>query len=128
MLSACIGNTVATQYATPVPAGMWKTENYRVPGANTGLLVLSRDTGHRGSGCIPEISLDGESVASLEIAKRLDLHLTAGRHILRAAPNFNCAANVEEIYVDITEAETTNYRLGFVQRQMFLVPVGGYSD
>lgn len=122
MLSACVANTVPAQNATLVQKSTWRTENFREPGVNTGLLIINRDTGMRGASCIPLILLNGEQVAPINVGQRLELHLTAGRHSLRAFPNRNCAANATEISVEIGEAQTTTYRLGFANRDMIFTP------
>lgn len=122
MLSACIGNTVQTQNATPVQQSLWKTENYRVPGENTGVLIIKRDTGMRGAACIPMISLNGDHIAPLNVGEKLELHIAAGRHSLRAYPNRNCAASAVETFVEIKQSQTTNYRFGFEKRTMVFTP------
>tara|TARA_R110002167_G_scaffold75337_9_gene210255 strand:- start:88 stop:498 length:411 start_codon:yes stop_codon:yes gene_type:complete len=123
ILSGCIGNTVPTQNSTLVQAGLWKTENYRTPGDNTGVLIINRDAGYRGSSCIPLISLNREQIAPLNIGEKLVLHVTGGRHLLRAHPNRNCAASPVETFVEIKSGQTTNYRFGFQDRTMVFTPV-----
>lgn len=122
IMSACVGNTVPNPSASPVQNGLWKTENYRVAGANTGLLIINRDAGMRGSACIPGILLNGELIAPVNIGEKLELHVPAGRHLLRATPNSNCAAKVAETSIEIGQAQTTTYRLGFAKREMILIP------
>jgi hypothetical protein len=125
MLSACIGNTVQTQNATPVQQSLWRTENYRVPSENTGVLIIKRDTGMRGAACIPMISLNGDHIAPLNVGEKLELHIAAGRHSLRAYPNRNCAASAAsavETFVEIKQSQTTNYRFGFEKRSMVFIP------
>ena len=122
ILSACATETVVTQNPTPVHSSKWKTQKYRVSGENTGRLIINRDTGLAGSACIPEISLDGEPIAPINKGEKLELHLNAGQHILRASPNQNCTANVAETRIEITEAKTTTYRFGFSNRVMLFTP------
>ena len=119
LLSACAASTtpIASNAAIPVHASKWKTDSYRSSGENTGLLIIKRDTGFRGSACIPNISLDSESIAPLNVGEKLELHLDAGRYLISAAPNYNCAANLAKAYVDISMAKTTTYRLSFVENQ-----------
>tara|TARA_R110000764_G_scaffold209983_3_gene295828 strand:- start:29581 stop:29997 length:417 start_codon:yes stop_codon:yes gene_type:complete len=126
ILTGCVGPTVPVQgyNGLTVPPSTWRTQNYRVPGENTGLLLLQRDTGMRGAACKPGISLDGEDIARIDVGQKLEIHLNAGRYLVRANPNPNCAASVAETYVEIAESGTTAYRLGFVDRQMILVPAG----
>tara|TARA_R110000751_G_scaffold68902_1_gene140098 strand:- start:110 stop:379 length:270 start_codon:yes stop_codon:yes gene_type:complete len=88
------------------------------------MFVLQRDTGMRGAACKPGISLDGEDIARIDVGQKLEMHLNAGRYLVRANPNPNCAASVAETYVEISEGNTTTYRLGFVDRTMILVPAG----
>ncbi len=123
ILSACAANTVATRSPTPVQKSLWKTDNYRVPGENTGVLVINRDTGMRGAACIPLITIGEVQVAPINVGENLELHLTAGRHSLRAYPNRNCAASSTETSVEIKEGQATIYRFGFQKRSMAFTPV-----
>ena len=123
ILSACAANTVATQNPAPVQESLWRTENYRAPGDNTGVLIINRDTGMRGSACIPLITIGKENIAPLNVGEKLELHLSAGRHSLRAYPNRNCGASPIETFVDINEGQTTIYRFGFHKRTMVFTPV-----
>lgn len=124
ILSGCISSTVpvANTNAVPVHESMWKTEKYRDPGENTGLLLIKRDTGFRGSACVPGISIDGEDIAPIDVGQKLELHLNPGQYLLRATPNFNCAARVAEILVEIGAANTTSYRLSFINKNMVWMP------
>ena len=123
ILSACAANTVPTQNPTPVQESLWKTENYRTPGDNTGVLIIKRDMGMRGAACIPLITIGKENIAPINVGEKLELHLTAGRHSLRAYPNRNCGASPIETFVDIKEDQATNYRFGFHNRTMVFTPV-----
>ncbi len=123
-LSGCVGATVPVQghSGLAVPPSTWRTQNYRVPGDNTGLLVIQRDTGMRGAACKPGMSLNGEDIARIDVGQKLELHLNPGRYLVRANPNQNCGAALAETFVEISEGNTTSYRLGFVDRSMILVP------
>ena len=44
IVSACVANTVPAQNATLVQKSTWRTENFREPSVNTGLLIINRDT------------------------------------------------------------------------------------
>lgn len=124
ILSGCVGNTVPTLNPMPVKESLWRTENYRAPGENTGVLIISRDSGMRGSTCIPLITLDREQIAPLNIGEKLVLHVTDGRYLLRASPNRNCGASPVETSVEIKAGQATNYRFGFHDRTMVFMPVG----
>lgn len=124
LLSGCVGATIPVENhnALTVPQSAWKTQNYRAAGENTGVFKLQRDTGMRGSACKPFISLDGENIAQIDVGQKLELHLNAGPYLVRASPNHNCAATTVETVVEINEGYTTIYRLGFVDREMILIP------
>lgn len=122
MLSACITSTAPAQNATSVQKHTFRTEKFNAPGVDTGLLIIKRDTGMRGSSCIPLISLNGDHVAPINVGQKLELHLSAGRHSLHANPNKNCAAPAIETSVEIKKSQTTTYRLGFVKREMVFIP------
>ncbi len=123
ILSACATSTMPTRNPTHVLAGLWKTEEYRAPGDNTGLLVITRDTGMRGSACIPMITIGKEQIAPIDQGRLLELHLPAGQHSLRAYPNRNCGASAIETVVEIKHQQVTNYRLGFYERTMAFTPI-----
>ncbi|CAA0080218.1 Uncharacterised protein [Zhongshania aliphaticivorans] len=122
ILSACATSTVPTQNPTHVLAGLWKTGKYRAPGENTGLLVVTRDTGMRGGACIPIITIGKEQIAPIDQGSLLELHLPAGQHSLRAYPNRNCGASAIETLIEIEHEQVTHYRLGFVKRAMVFTP------
>jgi len=117
-LAACVSNTKPAQNSMQVQSHTWRTENFRNPGLNTGLLVITRDTGMRGSSCIPMIAVNGEHVAPINVGEELALHLTANTYSLKAIPNKNCAASMIETVIEITEDKKVNLRLGFVDRSM----------
>ncbi len=120
LLSACVSNTVptSTTASSLVPISQWRTNDFSAAGENTGLLVITRDSGMRGSSCIPMITVDKVHVAPLNIGQRLELHLTAGQHLLRASPNTNCAANAVETRIYIDAAQVNSFRFGFIDRSM----------
>ncbi|WP_414729268.1 hypothetical protein [Zhongshania aliphaticivorans] len=124
ILSGCVGNTLPAQNPVSAQESQWRTESYRTPGNDTGVLIISRDTGYRGAACIPLITLDKEHVAPLNVGEKLELHVTGGRHLLRAFPNRNCAASPIETVVDIKKNQVMNYRLGFRGAAMVFIPVG----
>ena len=113
---------IAANSAIPVPQARWKTDQYRAPSDNTSLLVITRDIGMRGGACTPILSINGKEIATIGPGERLEMHVNAGSHRLRASPNSNCGANPVETSVDIGEKTTANYRLGFIDRDIFFAP------
>lgn len=53
ILSGCVGNTLPAQNPVSSQESQWRTERYRTPGNDTGVLIISRDTGYRGGSLHP---------------------------------------------------------------------------
>ncbi|MEO9654733.1 hypothetical protein [Marinomonas sp.] len=124
LLAACVGNTTPLSTASSlVPLSKWRTGDFRLAGENTGLLVITRDSGLRGSSCIPMIVVDRTQIAPLNIGERLELHVTAGPHLIGALPNTNCAANAVESQITIEQAQVNSFRFGFIDRSMVFTVV-----
>lgn len=50
-------------------------------------LVVARDAGAMGSGCMTAVYLDGRKVSTIDNAEKVTFHISPGRHILGTGPN-----------------------------------------
>lgn len=100
-------------------------------GENTGRVVITRDVGMLAGGCYLGVMVDGQLVAKLDRAERLELHLTAGDHVLTATAvggrglcaalqsDANNAAHRRSVDIVVRPGQVKMYRL--------MVPTEGYA-
>jgi hypothetical protein len=87
------------------------------PASGKEMVTVIRDVGFRGTGCVAEVLVDGEHVASLRAGQKADLHLSIGRHILGARPGgvAICRAQASraqrEIDIDVEAGRSMAYRI-----------------
>ncbi|AIK01458.1 hypothetical protein C0134_02950 [Moraxella catarrhalis] len=76
-------------------------------------IVVRRDMGFMGSGCPVEIYLNGVKYARLQSSQSINIHTTAGTHILSAKFTGRgfCQDRLNETEVTIQKNESKYYRL-----------------
>lgn len=79
-IAAC-STTPTTQDAARAPTEIQAPELLQ-PGPGTGEVVILRDRGMGGSGCLHQVKVDGRSVATLDNGEGVTLHLPAGQRLL----------------------------------------------
>ena len=50
-------------------------------------LIVARDAGYIGSGCMTAVYLDGRKVSAIDNSEKITFYLTPGRYILGTGPN-----------------------------------------
>ena len=80
LLSGC-STTPTTQEAASAPTAVQAPELLQ-PSAGTGEVVILRDRGITGSGCLHQVKVDGRQVATLDNGEGLTLHLPAGQRLI----------------------------------------------
>lgn len=80
LLAACSTTPISREEAAPPTAVLVPELLTAAPG--TGEVVILRDSGISGSGCLHQIKVDGRHVATLDNAEGVTLHLPAGQHVL----------------------------------------------
>jgi hypothetical protein len=57
------------------------------PGGDKVELIVARDAGFGGSGCMRAVYLDGREVSAIDNGEKITFFVTPGRHILGTGPN-----------------------------------------
>lgn len=83
LLAACSTSPITSSEAQP-PTEMLAPE-LLTPAPGTGEVVILRDKGLSGSGCLHQVSINGRHVATLDNHEGVTLHLPAGQHVIGIA-------------------------------------------
>lgn len=86
-LGACATKPINTATARSTPPGRIYAPELVVPGDDKVQLIVARDAGFTGSGCMTAVYLDGRRVSAIDNAEKITFYLTPGRHILGTGPN-----------------------------------------
>lgn len=86
-LSACATKPINTTTAPSTPSSRVYAPELQVPGDDKVQLIVARDAGMAGSGCMTAVYLDGREVSTIDNAEKVAFYVTPGRHILGTGPN-----------------------------------------
>lgn len=87
ILSACATKPINTATAPSTPASRIYAAELLVPGDDKVALIVARDAGFPGSGCMAAVYLDGVKVSAIDNGEKVTFYLSPGRHILGTGPN-----------------------------------------
>lgn len=91
-LAACSTTPIAVDQARAPTRVMAPELLKAMPG--TGTLVILRDRGLSGSGCLHTVAIDGRPVAVLDNGEGVTFHLPAGQHLLNVESGRALCPNV----------------------------------
>jgi hypothetical protein len=77
------------------------------PTANSGTLIVTRDAGFTGSGCIMHVFLDGAPIGDLRTSERITVYPAAGEHIA----GVKACTSDDEKSLTVASGETKRYRV-----------------
>lgn len=80
LLAGCSTTPITQGEADPPTAVLAPELLTSTPGS--GAVVILRDSGASGSGCLHQISVDGRHVATLDNSEGVTLHLPSGQHVI----------------------------------------------
>lgn len=86
-LSACATKPINTATARSTPPERVYAPELLVAGEDKVQLIVARDAGYMGSGCMTAVYLDGRRVSAIDNAEKITFYVTPGRHILGTGPN-----------------------------------------
>ena len=86
-LGACATKPINTAIARSTPSERVYAPELVVPGDDKVQLIVARDAGYIGSGCMTAVYLDGRKVSAIDNAEKITFYVTPGRHILGTGPN-----------------------------------------
>lgn len=113
-LGGCATRPVPDSEMRPAPRDRIVSAQYLDPAPGTGSVLIKRDAGYMGSGCLAAISVDGQLIADLGTAETLTIYLRPGEHVLGAGPRRRglCAmGNISETGVDVHAGASLRYRV-----------------
>ncbi len=86
-LSACATKPINTATAKSTPPERIYAQELVVAGEGKVELIVARDAGYIGSGCMTAVYLDGRKVSAIDNSEKITFYLTPGRYILGTGPN-----------------------------------------
>lgn len=86
-LGACATKPINTATARSTPSERVYVPELTVPASDKVQLIVARDAGYMGSGCMTAVYLDGQRVSAIDNAEKITFYVTPGRHILGTGPN-----------------------------------------
>lgn len=87
MMTACASKPINTATAPSTPASRVYAPELQVPDDGKSQLVVARDAGFGGSGCMNAVYLDGRVVAAIDNGEKVAFYLAPGQYILGTGPN-----------------------------------------
>lgn len=87
VLTACATKPIDTTSAPITPNSRVYAPELQVPSADKVELVVTRDAGFGGSGCMRAVYLDGRVISAIDNGEKTTFYVTPGRHILGSGPN-----------------------------------------
>lgn len=108
VLSACSTTPISADLASKVPSA--RTYGFQAaPSADAAKLVVTRDTGHNGSGCLVKFFLDGKPAADFEPAEVATFYHEPGQFV--AEVKTWCGSANKEYGVLMKPGETQHFRI-----------------
>jgi len=86
-LCGCATKPINTATARSTPPERIYAPELVVPGDDKVQLIVARDAGFMGSGCMTAVYLDGHEVSAIDNAEKITFYVAPGRHILGTGPN-----------------------------------------
>jgi hypothetical protein len=87
MASACATKPINTSTARSTPPERVYAPELQIPGEGKVELIVARDAGYIGSGCMTAVYLDGQRASAIDNNEKVTFYIAPGRHILGTGPN-----------------------------------------
>lgn len=100
-LTACATTPLTVDQASAVPSSRILAPQLVAQRANTGILVVKRDSGFMGSACTIRVFLDAVPVADLAPSEKVELYVPLGEHSVVVTSNGICGGGTSEAAVVI---------------------------
>ena len=118
-LSACATKPINTATARSTPPERVYAPELQVPGEGKVELIIARDAGYIGSGCMTAVYLDGKRASAIDNNEKVTFYIAPGKHILGTGPNpegkalchFGSERNRRETEILAELGTTLKYRL-----------------
>ena len=113
ILCGCATKPVTNEQATEVPDNQIINKTLLNPGAETGKVIIKRDSGFMGSACLTRVYVDGKEIADLDTAQKVTLYPGLGEHIFSAWPKGICGGGMSEQSGRVVKDGLLMYRIGY---------------
>lgn len=110
MMSGCATSPITTTSAQPVPASQILSAELVRQTSGSAEVVVKRDSGMRGMGCMVRIYADAKPVVDLWRSEKVVMYLPEGDHIISAS---TCGGGVVEIQTIVRAGKVNTFRVGF---------------
>lgn len=112
-LGGCSTQPIATSAATPVPPKRVIDAEYLNSAPATGEVIVKRDSGFNGVGCITRLFVNAKPVADIGVSEKVGIFLPEGDHILSINPVAPCGGGLVETRATIKAGGSYVFRVGF---------------
>lgn len=113
LITGCATKPISTELAKSVPEKQILDKSLLTPKENTGKVIIKRDSGFMGSGCLSTVYVDGKEIANLDPAEKIEIYPSVGRHIFSAWPKGLCGGGMSEQEGVVVNDKTIMYRIGY---------------
>lgn len=88
-LTSCATKPIDASTARSSPAARIYAPELLIAAADKVELIVARDAGYIGSGCMNAVYLDGREVSAIDNNEKVTFYIAPGHHILGTGPNPN---------------------------------------
>lgn len=117
VITACGTSPVSHSGAKPTEVAA----NYATPFTDSGVLVISRDSGFICFAATVRVFIDGTEAAGLGTGEKAVLYTQPGEHIIGVTANALCAGGTAQTSVSVASGREKYVRTGFSQNGVILV-------
>ncbi len=111
-LGACATSPVSVQHASSVSSSHFLAPQWASPSPNTGLLIVTRDSGLMGAGCAVRLYVDAIPAADLEASEKVELFIEVGEHVVGVTPRGICGGGTASTEVVVRADRQKVLRIG----------------
>lgn len=114
LLTGCATQPIATSNAVPVPEKRILDVSLMQRAQNSGEVIVKRDKGFKGSGCVIRTYIDAKPVADIDTGEKVVLYLNPGDHIISVEQGGICGGvGMVETKVSVQSGVTYSYRIAY---------------
>jgi hypothetical protein len=108
LLGACATSPIASGEAS---AGKPVTNQFQTPAADSGSLIVTRDSGFMGAACSQKIYVDGTQIGSLRSGQKVQVYLPAGEHVAGVMSGGMCGGGSSSTQIIVKAGGTKHLRV-----------------
>lgn len=113
LAAGCATQPIPTSEARFVPQERILDKTFLKPTADSGEVIIKRDSGFGGSACNTRVFANGKATAELATGEKIALFLPIGDHIISAWPNNPCGGGMVETRATVQRNKSVAFRIGY---------------